>query len=71
MEVSMPKTSRSRKRRPKKASPTRAGTAKTDHEQHVDSCDLEFKESAPTPDAELPAARGGIEIVGSKRRRVR
>jgi hypothetical protein len=44
---------------------------KTDHEQLIDGCDLEFQESAPTPDAELPAARGGIEIIGSRRRRVR
>jgi hypothetical protein len=67
----MPKKLRVRKRRAKKASPRRARTVKTDHEQHIDGCDLEFQESAPTPDAELPAARGGIEIIGSRRWRVR
>jgi hypothetical protein len=67
----MPKKLRVRKRRAKKASPRRARTVKTDHEQLIDGCDLEFQESAPTPDAELPAARGGIEIIGSRRRRVR
>ena len=32
-----------------------------DHESHIDGCDIDFKETLATPDAELPAARGGVE----------
>jgi len=63
----MPKKLRVRKRRAKKASPRRARTVKTDHEQLIDGCDLEFQESAPTPDAELePSFFGaGVDFVGA------
>ena len=71
----MPKTSRKRTGRGKKTSgakraPRRA-LAEIDHERHVDGCDADFTASAPTADADLPPAKGGIEIVGAKRRRVR
>lgn len=36
------------------------------HEDHIDACDLEFRDDEATPDAELPAAKGGVEIVGRK-----
>ena len=31
-------------------------------EDHVDGCDVEFRDSEATPDAALPAARGGVEV---------
>jgi hypothetical protein len=36
--------------------------------EHIDGCSIEFHESEATPDAELPDAKGGIEISGAKRR---
>lgn len=52
----------------KRKAPVKA-QAHTPHEDdHVDSCDLDFT-SDPTADADLPVARGGVEIVGAKRRR--
>jgi len=43
--------------------------AAPDHEADIDACDLEFHESEATPDAELPAATGGVEILRATRRR--
>ncbi len=37
-------------------------------EDHIDGCDVEFPDSEATPDAALPAARGGVQTVGGKRR---
>jgi hypothetical protein len=54
---------------------TRPGTAHArrraapDQEAHIDACDLEFPESEATPDAELPEATGGVEILRGTRRR--
>ncbi len=31
-------------------------------EDHIDGCDVEFHEGEATPDAALPAARGGVEV---------
>jgi hypothetical protein len=46
-----------------------ARTRTTDEEAHIDACDLEFHDSEATPDAELPEARGGVEISPRTRRR--
>ena len=46
----------------------RAHTLNVHEENHIDGCDVEFLESEATPDAELPAAIGGVEIVRGKRR---
>jgi hypothetical protein len=43
--------------------------APPDRQSDIDGCDLEFHESEATPDAELPEARGGVEIVRATRRR--
>ena len=47
----------------------RAHTLNVHEENHIDGCDVEFLESEATPDAELPAAMGGVEIIRGKRRR--
>lgn len=41
------------------------------HDDHVDGCDLEFRESEATPDHELPAAKGGVEATRAPRRKKR
>ena len=46
----------------------RAQVLDVHEEDHIDGCDVEFLESEATPDAELPAAIGGVEIVRGKRR---
>lgn len=38
-------------------------------EDRIDGCDVEFLDSDATPDAELPAAKGGVKIVRGKRLR--
>jgi hypothetical protein len=38
-------------------------------ENHVDGCDINFRESEPTPDDELPPARGGVEVARAMRAR--
>jgi len=40
-------------------------------ESHVDSCDIEFRDSPATPDHELPPAKGGVELIKKTRRRNR
>jgi len=40
-----------------------------DNEAHIDGCDVDFNESDITPDEELPASRGGVEVVRGARRR--
>jgi len=42
-----------------------------DPEGHIDGCDVEIPDALATADAELPAARGGIEITAQQRRRAR
>lgn len=51
-----------------KARATRARKEHTHEDDHVDGCDFEFQESDATPDAELPAARGGIAQAKKRRR---
>jgi len=57
----------------KRATKARKAPARTraapDEETHIDACDLEFHESEATPDAELPEATGGVEILRGRRRR--
>lgn len=36
-------------------------------EDHIDGCDVEFREDEATLDAELPAATGGVEVIGRRR----
>jgi hypothetical protein len=45
--------------------------APKDPESHVDGCDVEIPAALATSDAELPPARGGIEITARQRRRAR
>jgi hypothetical protein len=49
--------------------PAKARIAHMHEEDHIDGCDFEFDESEATPDAALPAAMGGVEILGDRRRR--
>ncbi len=35
----------------------------------VCGCDVEFNDADATADADLPAARGGVEVLAAKRRR--
>ena len=75
----MPKTSRSSNVRARRASIPKHSTrarkgpprvrALTDGEAHIDGCDVDFTESEATPDAELPEATGGVEIVRGRQRR--
>ena len=46
--------------------PPRGQVADRQKEDHIDGCDVQFLDIEATPDAELPAARGGVEIVGRK-----
>lgn len=36
------------------------------HEHDIDSCDVDFANEKATPDAELPAATGGIQFVSKQ-----
>jgi len=75
----MPKTSRKSNTRAAKAGKanrtTRARRARArtqatlDEEARIDACDFEFHDSEATPDAELPEATGGVEILRGTRRR--
>jgi len=49
--------------------PAKAQVAHMHEEDHIDGCDFELDESEATPDAALPAAMGGVEILGGRRRR--
>lgn len=56
----------------RKAGRSRASAvAPKDPEGHVDGCDVEIPAALATSDAELPPARGGIEITAQQRRRAR
>ena len=56
-------------KRPVKKTRTPArGPAPTAHEDdHVCGCDVEIGEADATADADLPPARGGVEVVRAKR----
>ena len=49
--------------------PAKARVTHVHEEDHIDGCDFELDESEATPDAALPAAMGGVEILGDRRRR--
>lgn len=64
----MPGSSRTSKRPPKKAA--KAGRRMSvEVDQDVDGCDCNFLESEVTPDAALPAAKGGVGVLARRRRR--
>jgi len=66
-----PKVSRKTKaKRPVKKTRMPAGVpALTAHEDdHVCGCDVEMSEADATADADLPPARGGVEVVRATRR---
>jgi hypothetical protein len=53
----------------KRKAPVKAQASASHEDDHVDSCDIDFNEGEPTADADLPMARGGVEVAGAKRRR--
>jgi hypothetical protein len=53
----------------KRKAPVKAQAHASHEDDHVDSCDIDFNEAEPTADADLPAAKGGVEVVSAKRRR--
>ena len=64
---------RARKAGPKRATKTRRAPATTraatnDAERHVDGCDIDFAQGELTADAELPEAKGGVEVLRKTRR---
>jgi hypothetical protein len=51
-------------KRSAKTARARAARAAAPHEDdHVDGCDVDIREEDATPDADLPAATGGVEAV--------
>jgi hypothetical protein len=62
---------KSKVKRPVKKSkaPVKAQASVSHEDDHIDSCDIDFNEGEPTADADLPVAKGGVEVVGAKRRR--
>jgi hypothetical protein len=57
------------KQTPKRAKAAAATPALTAHEDDgVCGCDVEMTEADATADADLPPARGGVEVAGAKRR---
>jgi hypothetical protein len=71
-EVTVAKSAKKAKRatKKKKARPSRlALTAHEAHEEdHICACDVEFTDADATADADLPPARGGVEVARSNRR---
>ena len=64
---------RARKAGPRRATKTRRAPATTraatnDAERHVDGCDIDFAQGELTADAELPEAKGGVEVLRTTRR---
>jgi hypothetical protein len=56
-------------RPPKKAKAPAAAPALTAHEDDdVCGCDVEITDADATADADLPPARGGVEVARAKRR---
>jgi hypothetical protein len=72
MAKSSAKGAQSRKgSKAKRASKSHKAQSPRAHEEdHIDGCDLEFLDSEATPDAALPEARGGVEILPARRRQV-
>ena len=68
MAKSAKKTKRPAKK--KKARPSRSlRTVHEAHEEdHICACDIEFDDDAVTADADLPPARGGVEVARANRR---
>ena len=57
----------------RRAGPRRALVAPSDADAHMDGCDIDFKDSPMTADADLPQASGGVELIkrapGKRRKR--
>ena len=51
----------------KTKTPARASAPTAHEDDHVCGCDVEIGEADATADADLPPARGGVEIVRTKR----
>ena len=64
-----PRTARRASRPARTASPAARGQAAADVEREIDGCDVDFTQLPITEDAELPAARGGVEIPRLAQRR--
>ena len=69
-----PKGQVKRPRKVKRATSARRASAAAEalrahNEDHIDGCDAEFRNGEATPDAALPPAKGGLEIMRGKRRK--
>lgn len=65
----MAKGAKKAKRAAKKKTARSPGLAPTAHEDdHICACDVEFTAADATADADLPPARGGVEVVRASRR---
>jgi hypothetical protein len=53
----------------KRKAPVKAQAYASHEDDHVDGCEIDFAKADPTADADLPAAKGGVEVVSAKRRR--
>jgi hypothetical protein len=53
----------------KRKAPVKAQAFASHEDDHVDGCEINFAKAALTADADLPAAKGGVEVVRAKRRR--
>ncbi len=62
-------TSRAASRTTRRAARPAAMDALAAEENHIDGCDIDFTASDVTADADLPAAKGGVESVFRKTRR--
>jgi hypothetical protein len=64
------KAKRPAKKKKKTTRPARSAQAvhEAHEEDHICACDLEFDDSDITADADLPPARGGVEVARTGRR---
>jgi hypothetical protein len=51
-----------------RSAPVTARAMSAHQEDHIDGCDVEFLDRDATPDSALPAATGGVEGEGRRRR---
>lgn len=67
--VNVAKSVKKAKSPAKKKKAGASGAAPTAHEDdHICACDVEISDADATADADLPPARGGVEVVRSGRR---
>jgi hypothetical protein len=62
------KVSKTAKRSLKKAKAARAAAPTAHEDDDVCGCDVKISDADATHDADLPAARGGVEVVRAGRR---